>query len=313
MREWGRQAALAWGLALALWGAMPEGAQAGPLRERLQAMQQARQAAKAAEAAGQSDLPAGTRVLRDQPYGPATAQRFDVYLPPQPVHDAPVILMVHGGGWSRGDKAVAGVVQNKATRWLPAGVVLVSVNYRMGPEAPPLEQARDVARALAVAQRAAPQWGASASTFVLMGHSAGAHLVALLNAQPSLATEQGAQPWRAVVSLDSGALDVPQIMARRHFGLYDAAFGDDPAQWRAASPWHVLSAGGAPLLVVCSTQRADACPQGRAYADKAQALGLRVELLPQDLSHGDINKQLGRPGAYTEAVEVFLRSVGGLH
>jgi len=45
----------------------------------------------------------------------------------------------------------------------------------------------------------------------------------------------------------------------------------------------------------------------------AQALGLRVELLPQDLSHGDINKQLGRPGAYTEAVEVFLRSVGGLH
>ncbi|MBU6249022.1 MAG: alpha/beta hydrolase, partial [Xanthomonadaceae bacterium] len=59
-----------------------------------------------------AELPAGTRVVRDVAYGPDALQRLDVYAPAG-AHDAPVILMVHGGGWRRGDKAMSNVVANK--------------------------------------------------------------------------------------------------------------------------------------------------------------------------------------------------------
>ncbi|NUQ92417.1 MAG: alpha/beta hydrolase, partial [Gemmatimonadaceae bacterium] len=123
--------------------------------------------------------PAPMRVVRDVVYGPDARQRFDVYIPGE-AKGAPVIFMVHGGGWSAGDKRARGVVDNKVARWLPRGLVVVSTNYRLLPAAKPLDQARDVARALAAAQRMSSSWGADSSKFILMGHSAGGHLVTLV-------------------------------------------------------------------------------------------------------------------------------------
>lgn len=260
------------------------------------------------DAGVEASLPAGTRVVRDVAYGSDPRQRFDVYAPAQAL-DAPVILMVHGGGWHRGDKAMPGVVANKVAYWVPRGAVVISVNYRMLPDTPPLEQARDVARALALAQRRAREWGGNPARFVLMGHSAGAHLVALLAARPELAGEQGARPWRGTVSLDSACLDVVQTMRGRHLPLYDEAFGANPADWLAVSPFQQLRAAPAPLLAVCSSRRRDSCPQAHAFVDKAHALGSRGRVLEEDLSHAQINKTLGVPSDYTTEVDTFLRSV----
>lgn len=276
-------------------------------------------AAAAAETPGASDQQAAgqrrtapladMRVRRDVAYGDAPAQRFDVYAPPR-AQGAPVIFMVHGGAWRIGDKAHANVIENKVKRWVTAGWVFISTNYRMLPEADPLEQARDVARALAAAQRMAAQWGADARRFVLMGHSAGAHLVALVNGAPAFAAEFGAEPALGAVLLDTAALDVVALMSARHARLYDRAFGADPAFWRAASPHHALTAGAPPVLAVCSTERRDdSCAQARAYATRAQALGVRASVLPQSLSHAEINWRLGLEGDYTEAVERFIASL----
>lgn len=247
--------------------------------------------------------------LRDVAYGDDPRQRMDVYLPSGQLPDAraPVIFMVHGGAWMVGDKAARGVVQGKLARWLPRGLALVSVNYRLLPQADPLEQARDVARALAQAQRQAAGWGADGTRFILMGHSAGAHLVALLAASPALAVQAGAQPWLATVALDSAAMDVPLIMQVRHLRLYDRAFGTDRAFWTAASPYHQLTRPVAPMLLVCSTLRDDSCYQARRLQQRAAALGSPVSVLEQPLSHADINQRLGEEPAYTEAVEAFLR------
>ena len=253
-------------------------------------------------------LPAGTRVVRDVAYGPGPLQRFDVYAPVG-AHEAPVILMVHGGGWRRGDKAMSNVVANKVAYWVPRGVVVISVNYPMLPDTLPLEQARQVARALALAQRRAAEWGGRSDRFVLMGHSAGAHLVSLLAAEPRLAQEQGAQPWRGTVSLDSACLDVVRTMNGRHLPLYDKAFGSNPADWLAASPLQQLRAAPSPFLAVCSSRRSDSCPQAHAYVDRVRALGGRGEVVEEDLSHEEINANLGVPSDYTTRVDAFLRSV----
>ena len=273
------------------------------LRQRIAA----KRAASLQPAATLAALPAGARALRNVAYGSDPRQRFDVYLPAQPRH-APIILLVHGGGWAFGNKDSPGVVENKAAYWLPKGYVLVSANYRMRPDTAPLEQARDVARALAKVQQLAPEWRADPSRVVLMGHSAGAHLVALIGASNALLREAGAVRPRGVVSLDSGAMNVPEMMERRFvLPLYRRAFGDDPKDWVAASPFHQLTRDALPMLIVCSSRRRDSCPQGRALAAKAEKLGVPMSVLPEDLSHAEINKDLGKTSAYTRAVDGFVR------
>lgn len=253
-------------------------------------------------------LPSGTRVFHDVAYGSDPRQRFDVYAPAH-VERAPVILMVHGGGWRRGDKAMRGVVENKVGRWVTRGFIVISTNYRMRPDTAPLQQARDVARALAVAQRRAGEWGGDGKRFILMGHSAGAHLVALLSAEPALAQASGAQVWLGTISLDSGTLDVVQTMSSPHFPLFDQAFGDKPSDWLAASPLQQLSGRTVPFLAVCSSRRRDSCPQAEVFVRKAESLGGRGSVLREDLSHGEINQQLGLPSVYTNTVEQFMRSL----
>lgn len=273
-------------------------AHAGPLREFLQ-----ERAAARVESA--TSAPQFANVA----YGPHSKENYDIYLPAAQAHTAPVIFMVHGGAWKIGDKAHGNVVQNKVKRWVSRGIIFISVNYPMLPEADPLSQAHAVARALAHAQAHAAEWGGDATRFVLMGHSAGAHLVALINAHPELARAETCQPWLGAVALDSAAMNVTKIMGQSHFRFYDEAFGSNPAYWEKASPARNVSRAAAPMLMVCSSRRSDACEQAGLYAAQARPLGVRTQILAQDRSHAEINEQLGTPGEYTNEVEAFIGSL----
>lgn len=252
-------------------------------------------------------VPAGVVSSAGLPYGPDPAQRIDVHRPEQ-ARGAPVLVMVHGGGWMYGDQAAASVVDAKIDHWVrERGFVLVSVGYRLVPQVTVLQQAEDIARALAFVQTQAATWGADARQTVLMGHSAGAHLVALLSAAPDLPRAQGARPWRATIALDSAALDTVALMQRRHLPLYDRAFGPDPALWAQVSPTARLSPGGPPMLLVCSVpRRDDACGQSQRFAQTFRAAGGSADVLPLQLDHGQINAELGLLGEYTEAVDRFI-------
>ncbi|MFZ4552015.1 MAG: alpha/beta hydrolase [Aquabacterium sp.] len=256
-------------------------------------------------------LPANSRVIKDIAYGSDPKQRYDVYLPAKP-NNAPVVFMVHGGAWAIGDKRHSKVIENKIRHWVTQGTVLVSVNYRLVPDAAPLEQAQDVARALASAQQKAKEWGANPQRFVLMGHSAGAHLVGLISSQPDLAKQKGALPWLGSVMLDSAAMDVVSIMeSKHHHRFYDKAFGNDPAYWRQTSPLHVLQPNTAPMLLVCSSKRDDSCPQAEAFAKAVTNNRAIASVLPENLSHSDINGELGLTNGYTKDVDQFLASLPG--
>ncbi|BCM24750.1 carboxylesterase family protein [Methyloradius palustris] len=291
-------------------------ANAGPFLDKLKARMAERQQGTEADDGGMGSsqsftLPAGATLKSDIPYGSDKAQRMDVYIP-QNAQNAPVIFMVHGGGWKRGDKAMNRVVENKVNRWLPKGIIFVSTNYRMLPDADPLVQANDVALALAKAQSLAASWGGDSKRFVIMGHSAGAHLVALITASPSIAKQQGAQPWLGTVMLDSAGYDIEKVMTSKHMGLYDNAFGTDTSFWHKASPSDQMTQKTVPMLAVCSTQRKDQpCPkQAQPFVDKAVALGTKASTLPEALSHGEINENLGLPSDYTDQVEKFMRYLG---
>ncbi|MCK9688001.1 alpha/beta hydrolase [Scleromatobacter humisilvae] len=298
---------------LALLDTSPASAQSDPttpaphrferLRERLaESLDDGTDSDQAARSA-----PAGARIVADVAYGPDPAQRFDVFVPTRPAAGAaPVVFFVHGGGWARGDKANARVLEPKVAHWVGQGYVVISANYRMLPT-PVAQQAEDVAAAIASAQSRAASWGGDPARFILMGHSAGAHLVALVAAGAPTAAKP--QPWRGAVLLDSAALDVPVIMEHRHLGLYDRAFGTDPARWTAVSPIAQLARATAPMLAVCSSRRRESCGQADRFAAKANGLGGQVRVLREDLSHMQINATLGAASDYTTQVDAFMQSL----
>lgn len=257
-------------------------------------------------------LPPGVRLQPDLAYGPDARQRVDVYLPERP--SGPILVMVHGGGWRRGHKAMPPVVEGKLQHWVAKrGWILVSAGYRLAPQVRPREQAEDVARALAHVQKMAATWGGDADAIVLMGHSAGGHLAALASSSEPVRQAAGARRWLACVVLDGAAFDPATLMRGKHLPLYDVAFGPHPQEWRAASPTDALSASSPPipLLLVCSLPRPDdACGESRRFAERVRAVGGRAEVLPTPLGHMAANAAVGKDPRYTEAIEQFLSSLG---
>ncbi|MEJ2095030.1 MAG: alpha/beta hydrolase, partial [Gammaproteobacteria bacterium] len=151
-----------------------------------------------------TDLPANTIILEDISYGEFERQKFDVYIP-ENASSAPVIFLVHGGAWRLGNKSSNRLLNNKLGRWLPQGFIFISTNYRLLPDTDPLEQANDVALSLSTAQEKASSWGGDPEKFILMGHSAGGHLVSMLTAAPSRYYPMNVRPWLGSVILDSAA------------------------------------------------------------------------------------------------------------
>lgn len=273
----------------------------GKMRERTMQRLQEKKAEEERAIDLQAILP-GARKLTAA-YGADQAQAVDVYVPPGALRDAPVIVMVHGGAWKIGDKANTGSVENKLRHWLPKGYVFVSVNYRMLPQAMAYAQAQDVAAALRWTQAHAADWGASDRKVILMGHSAGAHLVALLSSRPDMV----GKPWAGTVVLDSAAMKVSTTMAGRHPKFYDEAFGSDPASWAQASPMDQWTPSAVPMFLVCSTKRPDKpCDDARAFQALAKRANVPMPVLSQPLTHADVNRTLGLPGDYTDAVDRFI-------
>lgn len=253
---------------------------------------------------------------QDIAYGTHERQRFDVYMPKENTSaaPAPVILMVHGGGWCVGDKALSSVVENKVSRWTARGFVFVSVNYPMiaqGYDA--LAQAHEIAAATAYVQKHAAEWGGDGARVILMGHSAGAHLVSLVGASQNIRRAAGVEKILGVVSIDAGAVDIAMQMPKVIAPLktrYAEAFGTDPVKWAPMSPLGQLDAAAAPWLGICSSTRPDEpCAQAAAYVEKSKNLGIPAQVLSLPMGHGKLNAALGQDSAYTKRVEAFMSAL----
>lgn len=243
--------------------------------------------------------------VAEHAYGPDPSQRLDIYHPDD-AKNAPIIVMLHGGGWRFGDKANRHVWENKVAHWVPQGRIFISVNTRLVPDADPVAQTRDLARAMAFIQQNAPAWGGDPNNIILMGHSAGAHVAALLATRNDIRRAADLQPWKGTILLDSASLNVPMIMQDAPSRLHRDAFGTNPAFWRAASPTTHVSRNEGPFLVICATERATACPNARSFGAAVAVNGNSVTILPAALSHMEINAFLGRPNRYTAAVDNWI-------
>ena len=299
-------------VALGLLGAgMAQAAPGDRLRERL-----------AARKAGQQTDANVPRAARPQTlsYGSDPLQQLDIYKAQGVKGKAPLVLFVHGGGWKRGNKDVA------ASRYAPAhytglGYAYASINYRLVPDHTVEDQARDVAHALKALLDRADALGIDRNRVVITGHSAGAHLVALVGTDEQYLRSAGLSfaDIDGVLPNDGAAYDVPAQMKQSGkfmMKTYEQAFGTDPARQRALSPTLHARAPNAPAFLLIHVQRKDGVAQAKELEAALRRAGTTVERrdFPGEglQGHAEINRQLGNPDyAATPVVDAWLKQVFG--
>ena len=115
----------------------------------------------------------------DLQYGTGSLQTFDLHRAAPSPRPLPLVLFIHGGYWRALDKRDHSFV---APLFVTAGAPLVNVNYPLCPAVTLDEIVSAMCLAVRYFVQYAPSVGAEARLF-LIGHSAGAHLVARLLAQ----------------------------------------------------------------------------------------------------------------------------------
>lgn len=234
----------------------------------------------------------------------------------------PLILWVHGGGWSRGDARGSGaftdfpaVLAMVAAR----GYVVASVDYRLSGEARFPAQIQDVKAAIRYLRSKAGDYGIDSERIVLWGGSAGGHLAGLAattcgvaafdppastgrmgraagqSAKPLATSDcvQGAALWYGVYDLAAHGKESERGSA---LGNVTPLLGCDVAECRdkaeAASPVHHVGAQTPPMLLIHGTADDEvAYQQTEEMAAALKAAGRPVDtLLIPEMGHGLIGK-----------------------
>jgi acetyl esterase/lipase len=258
-------------------------------------------------------ISAEMRVQRDIAYATDAGrqQLLDVYSPTTGgAH--PIVVWIHGGGWRQGDKAL---VQRKPQALVDRGWVFVSVNYRLVPQVTVQQMTGDIAKSIKWVHAHAAEYGGNPDKIFVAGHSAGAHLAALVCTDDRYLKAEGL-PLPAIkgcIPVDTAAYDarekvrsVGPLMAGRNAEI----FGRDEAAQKELSPVSHVAAnkGIPPFLILHVASRADSRSQSEAFAKALHDAGVEARVVAAaGKTHGTINSDLGLPDDEpTKAVYDFL-------
>lgn len=246
-------------------------------------------------------------VKRDIPYAQPAAERqvLDVYSP-KDAKNLPVVFWIHGGGWQTGDKSS---VQVKPQAFVKKGFVFVSTNYRLLPQVDMETIIRDIAKSMHWVHDHIAEYGGDPKRLLVMGHSAGAQLAALVSIDERYLKAEGLSLdiIKACVPVDGDTYDVPAIIEvaetrwRVHalppakFG-HRVKFGNDPAKHRDFSAvTHVAKGKGIPpFFILHVAEHPDTSAQAARLGNVLKEAGLPVTVYGEkDTTHGRINDNLG--------------------
>lgn len=213
---------------------------------------------------------------------------------------APAIVVVHGGGWTQGDRTRFQVLaQALAAR----GYVTAAIEYRLAGEAKFPAAIHDCSAAVRWLRSHAKEYGIDPDRIAAVGGSAGGHLVGLMAMGPRVEGLQGdggspdASSQIAAAVVMAGPLDLTSGPAAERssdpksnsFQWLGASLEQDPARYRLASPLAHFSPDCPPLF--CMTGEFDRPTQFIPTREKCQTAGVpcQVQIYPQG-KHGCWNQ-----------------------
>jgi len=271
-------------------------------------------------------LPAGSLKVLDQPYvkgtrpgrDPNSVQTLDLYVPAGN-GPFPMIIWIHGGGWHGGDKEMSGA--SLALQFIPHGFALASLDYRYTYDAPFSAQIEDCNAALVWLRLNAKEYHLDPDRVGVVGHSAGAHLAALMattgdghqfSKDATSVRVQAAVCWAGPFDLDRERGNWPTNMfawnpkdpfSSTFFpeGAYDEDFA------RKSSPASYIHKGIPPMLIVHGVQDS-VVPLGQAaaFASSLKQVGDDVTFrIDPDHGYDVMNAAVTK-----EAIQFFERTLG---
>lgn len=242
----------------------------------------------------------------------ANLNSVDVWRPAagkQGCADRPLVVWVHGGGWTEGDKTDD--IESKVSLFTDAGYAFASVNYRLTNVMvePPKPQYpvhnKDAADGVAWLVSHASELGVDVGHVAVLGYSAGGGIVGAFTTDESYlgAHDLKLGVIRCAASIDGEGFDVPYGATHPDAHVHDSytnVFGHDPATWESASPINHIAAGkGIPAYFVAARG-----PEGRMYEHnefiaKLRAAGVPVSVFDaQALQHDTVSTNI-KPGDTT--------------
>lgn len=247
---------------------------------------------------------------------PNSLQTLDLYVP-HGKGPFPLVFWIHGGGWHSGDKLESGI--HLALKFLPKGFALASINYRLTADSVFPAQIEDCNAALAYLRHRADSYRIDPNRVGTLGHSAGAHLAALMactgnekrfssDQQASLRV-QASVCWAIPADLDRDRGKWPAT-SMMHNAASAALWGFFPSKRydgefaRMASPASYVHANVPPVLIVHG-QQDELVPPGQALAftESLKKAGVPVTLrLVSNRGHDVMNEE-----SINEAIGFFTR------
>lgn len=260
---------------------------------------------------------ADSKVTRNIPYAGTDSprQQLDIYAP-QDARQRPVVVWIHGGGWRRGNKLL---VQKKPQAFTDQGYVFVSINYRFVPDHTMHDLATDVATAIKWVHDHIAEHGGSPETIFVGGHSAGAHLSALVCSDQSYLKAQGLSlsDIAGCFPVDTATYDAAKLVSfldrtnSNRTELYTNAFGDTAESQKKYSPITHINQDTKypPFLLLHVASRPDATLMSNAFAKAVTSAGGQAETFAANgKDHGSINSDLGTTeDEPTKALFSFLK------
>ncbi len=263
----------------------------------------------------------GLQVKRDIPYADPAHERqvLDVYSSPG-AKDRPVVFWIHGGGWQMGDKSS---VQIKPRFFVDKAFVFVSTNYRLLPSVDMETIVRDIARSIHWVHDHIAEYGGDPDRLLVMGHSAGAQLAALVCTDDRYLKAEGLSLAivKGCVPVDGDTYDLPAIIEtaetrRRVHGLtplsygHRVKFGNDPAKHRDLSAvTHVARDKGIPpFLILHVADHPDTSAQAQRLGNVLRDAGVAATVFGAgNTYHDKLNEDLGlSDDPATKALVEFL-------
>jgi acetyl esterase/lipase len=235
--------------------------------------------------------------------------RCDVFRPPQPLPDRKAVLLLHGGGWARGDRSQ---LRGYGIQLGRLGYLCVASEYRLSGEAKWPAQIHDVKACLRFMRSESQALGIDPQSIAVSGNSAGGHLALMAAATPDLPEfeGEGGNPGAGTAVQACVAFYAPTLLLARSEdrvpGLFAAGANEDVV--RAASPLHYAAKPGFPPTLLLHGNQ-DALVPVQASLEMYRVLresGARAELhVFSDAPHGfDAGRGLGRASA--QIIHLFL-------
>ena len=243
-------------------------------------------------------------ITKNVPYVEEGSERqvLDIYAPPD-AEGLPVTMWFYGGGWRSGDKRL---FEHLGRALALRGIITVAANYRLTPEVQFPVNAEDCAAATAWAYRNISRFGGDPELLFLAGHSAGAHLAAMIALDSQFMEKAGLsnELIRGVVMI-SGATDLSAHVGSTVFTTrehIEETFGSTQEKLVRASPLHWVSSDDPPFLVITAEKDPEGLQQqGKDLADSLRDAGVLARYISvKGRDHFSIVRRFG-PGDDTTA------------